>query len=736
VFAECSLIVNTNSAEAGLVVAPAASYLQGMLNWWRARPRRTLAAICFLCTAIVLFLHFGRPVYQRAEEAMRDWLLTNPLASRPPADPRIVYLGKDKVSETLENVDSTELEQSPALQLISQTEPGQAWNRGVYAYILDRLITAGASAVVFDITFSSDREGDEEFAAALEKHKDDVVIGSNLVMVQQIGTEAGDLHNTPYHDVPSPTLLDSAEGQDTRVGFVNVRADEDGVVRGVQYRTSLLEYFGLPQTPESPDLFSLVSRGLQQSGHGDLVPNTKDELRIRYVRDPMSRSLYEIFVDRFWKSPVYKNGEVFRDKIVIVGAAGNDSTDRLTTPHGVMLGPVLHISALDAALRQRFLHPTSPLTDLLSMAIAGALAWILGTIIKRPLRRLITVAGMVLGFFAACQFAANSFDLLPILLSPLLVFTGSSLTWFTWEQAIDRAEKTRIRRTLERYVSKDVVKEVLDNPQSFLNSLNGERRPATVLFSDVRGFTTVTESADPAALVSQLNEYFREMVKIVRIEQRGTLDKFIGDAVMAHWGSIVTEGREADARCAVATALRMREVLARLNEDWRARGMHHFAIGIGVNHGEVIVANLGSDEKMEVSVIGDAVNLASRLEGVTKPYHVDICLGESVASLVRDAFVLRSLDLITVKGKTKPVETFTVLSQRNGSGEPPWLAAHEEATRLYRKGDFTAAEARFREVLAQQPGDGLAELMIERCQALQADPPEGPWTGVYEMKSK
>ena len=205
---------------------------------------------------------------------------------------------------------------------------------------------------------------------------------------------------------------------------------------------------------------------------------------------------------------------------------------------------------------------------------------------------------------------------------------------------------------------------------------------------------------------------------------------------MAHWGSIVTEGKEADARCAVATALRMREVLARLNEDWKTRGMHHFAIGIGVNHGEVIVANLGSDEKMEVSVIGDAVNLASRLEGVTKPYHVDICLGESVANLVRDAYVLRSLDLITVKGKTKPVETFTVLSPRNGSGEPAWLSAHEEATRLYRHGDFAGAEQKFQEVLAQEPGDGVAALMIERCQALRHDPPEGEWTGVYEMKSK
>jgi adenylate cyclase len=323
------------------------------------------------------------------------------------------------------------------------------------------------------------------------------------------------------------------------------------------------------------------------------------------------------------------------------------------------------------------------------------------------------------------------------LLSPLLVFAGSGTTSLVWEYVMERREKHRLRRTLNRYVSKDVVKELVDNPASFLNTLGGRRRQITVLFSDVRGFTSLTEAAkDPEALVTQLNEYFDAMVRIV-FGNKGTLDKFIGDAVMAHWGSIVTEGPEVDACRAVSTAVKMRKSLAELNVDWKRRGMLELAFGIGVNHGDAIVGNLGCEEKMEVSVIGDAVNLASRLEGVTKPYHVDLCIGELVAPFVRKGFILRSLDLIVVKGKTKPVEVFTVLDEReDGATEPSWLATHEEAMRLYRAGNFAAASEAWRQVLQALPGDGVSEIFIERCAALQANPPKGEWTGAYEMKSK
>ena len=178
----------------------------------------------------------------------------------------------------------------------------------------------------------------------------------------------------------------------------------------------------------------------------------------------------------------------------------------------------------------------------------------------------------------------------------MLAISGSGALFSVGEWLLDRREKARVRKTFERYVSKDVVKELMDNPESWLNTLGGQRKLITVLFSDVRGFTTLSESADEQVLVAQLNEYFDEMVNIV-FKHEGTLDKFIGDAVMAQWGAISSSGTESDARRAVATAIAMRKALIRINPDWLARGMTEINIGIGINHGSAIVGNIGAEVK-------------------------------------------------------------------------------------------------------------------------------------------
>jgi adenylate cyclase len=182
----------------------------------------------------------------------------------------------------------------------------------------------------------------------------------------------------------------------------------------------------------------------------------------------------------------------------------------------------------------------------------------------------------------------------------------------------------------------------------------------------------------------------------------------------------------------------MRKSLVKLNEGWRARGLPELGIGIGVNHGEVIVGNLGSTEKMELTVIGDAVNLASRLEGLTKEYHLDLLLGESLVPLVGDQFILRTVDYVQVKGKTKPVDVFTVMGE--GAAQtvslPIWLARYEEGVRLYRARAFDGALAAFGECLRRQPDDYLASMYANRCRALIAEPPDDTWNGVYVMTKK
>jgi adenylate cyclase len=252
----------------------------------------------------------------------------------------------------------------------------------------------------------------------------------------------------------------------------------------------------------------------------------------------------------------------------------------------------------------------------------------------------------------------------------------------------------------------------------------------------VRGFTTMTEGADPTKLVTQLNEYFKEMVGIVFAEH-GSLDKFIGDAVMALWGSITTEGVEKDAQHAVASALAMKKALAQLNINWEQRGMKELAFGIGINHGDVIVGNLGSEEKMEVSVIGDAVNLASRLEGLTKEYKLDLLIGEAMAPLVQSRFITRTVGSVQVKGKTIPVRIFTVLGDKSAGDRPPsWLPRYEEAIQLYRTRKFAEGEEIFLECVRAAPDDHLSKLYLDECRELIAHPPGLDWNTVVIMKSK
>lgn len=669
------------------------------------------------------------------EQQARDWLATteNPFARRAVPNADIVFLGIDQGTMTLDAVWDDDIEKSPALQLMKQGFP---WNRAVYAHIADRLLEAGAAVVVFDMIFPGPRDGDDIFRAALERHGGRIVIGSNLVDRDQ-SADAGGLtaSNKGAHEIPTRTLLPEQQHTDTRVGYVNVWPDADGKVRRVRYRTTALEAAGKKPADDSPELLSLVARALENSGRPRLVPATRQQVAVRFSEGFFSRPLYEMFVEAMWNDPIYRGGQIFRDKVVLIGAAGNQAEDRLDTPYGTVLAPTVHLWALNAALSQDFLRPVRRAFDLAAIFAAGALAWLLGAFFRQPLIRLLVIAATLFGYYVVAQYSFNSTGTILALASPLACLGGAGITWTAWEAVLDRLERTRMRKTLERYVSRDVVKELVDNPASFLNMLGGARKNITVMFSDVRGFTTRTEGADPHALVRQLNEYFDEMVRIVFANQ-GTLDKFIGDAVMAHWGSIVSEGEKTDARRAVKTAIEMRRALARLNDGWRARGVEPLAFGIGINHGEAIVGNLGCEAKMEVSVIGDAVNVASRLEGVTKSYHLDLVIGELVEPLVRDEFIVRSVDLIKVKGKTRGVAVFTVLEERSRATAPAWLARHEEAMRLYRTGNFVSAEEAWREVLAQTPGDGIAEVFIERCRELCAHPPAGAWDGVFEMKSK
>jgi adenylate cyclase len=320
----------------------------------------------------------------------------------------------------------------------------------------------------------------------------------------------------------------------------------------------------------------------------------------------------------------------------------------------------------------------------------------------------------------------------------LTAFLVSGLFGLAFEYTLDVMEKLRTRRTLERYVSKNLVKEILDNPDSYYHSLVGVRVPATMLFSDLVGFTTLAEKADPEALVKQLNEYLTRMTAVV-FKNAGTLDKFIGDAIMCVWGNVRSFGVAQDAKNAVRTALDMRNELHKLNEGWKAEGRMGLGMGIGINQGEVIVGNIGSQERMDPTVIGDTVNLASRLEALTRQYSVDILIGLTAAELVRDEFHLRSVARVQVKGKSHPVEVFTLIGARTDAVDPEllkWLQSYEEGIEKFRERDFTQAKILFSRFLEFYPDDFLAKMYLERALEYEQQPPDEAWNAVEVFKKK
>lgn len=568
----------------------------------------------------------------------------------------------------------------------------------------------------------------------VEKYRNRVVLGANVVDAH---SDRGSYAVLQY---PASTIIDAGTNhpmQDPRVGYVNLESASGDVIRRVEFHRSGDLTSALPPGVEAE---SITARILRHAGMPETLPREEIPQRFRYTAPPgegyRMLPISQILDRRIWEAN-YVRQETFKNKIVLIGPAANIFHDEHRTPfHSNMLGPEIHLNILAAALQSDFLEAASPLTDLLLTAWAGMVGWLLIWRFPRLFQRFV-VASLVGGLYLlTSQLLYDRTNVYIAVVAPSAALMSATLMGLVYDFAQARREKAQLRRTLERYVAKDVVRELIDNPQTYLNSLTGVRKPVTVFFSDVRGFTTLTEATNAAALVKQLNEYFQEMVSIV-VKNRGRLDKFIGDAVMADWGSFVSAGVKVDAERAVLSALQMREALKTLNERWKGQGFQTLAFGIGINHGEVIVGNLGSEEKMEVSVIGDAVNLASRLESLTKEYHLDLLLGETMEPLVRDRFRIRSVDLVRVKGKSQPVAVFTVPRE---AGEQklslPWLDVYEEGVKLYRCQGFTEAHAAFRKAHSMHPGDPLILLYLDRCEKLIASPPGEGWSGVFEMTKK
>lgn len=696
-------------------------------------------AICTVCTLLfgMLWKKGFRPL-EALEFYTQD--LQMRAGRKTPVDDRLVMIGVDKQVYGPTDFNQEEIKEEPTLSLLQTNFP---WSRAVWARLIQKLGDAGAKVMVFDFVFAAPGQGDEELKQALEKYGDRVVIGYNIIDTHTEQRGFGELQ-LPTSDIFTPRT-GNFPVKDPRLGYVNMWPDEDGTLRRASYRLTGDQLGDI--VPPNVILESLDARAIRAFGRPDLIPPGFEPQRFRYTGRPgtfIQARIGDVLVPKMWAKN-FHNGADFKGKIVFIGPMNSLFQDYHDTPFispKAMPGPEIHLNIINAALHGEFLAEPPMPTELALIALAGIVAASLGSILRKPLARfvgLIILAALYGALSQVVFIRTGTAAKVLLTATPILVLLLSGVAALSYDYLRELLEKRRVRRTLERYVSRDVVKELLDNPQTFFNARGGIRRPVTILFCDVRGFTTLTESADESQLVKQLNEYFEIWVQTV-FEHEGSLDKFIGDAVMAVWGNIpaVSRGDKKDAQNAVATALKMKPKLAALNESWKARGWEPFHIGIGINHGGVIVGEIGSSQKAEITAIGDAVNLASRLEGLTKKYHVDLLLGESMAPLVSDYYILRTVASVQPKGKTKAANVYTVMG--DGASQtvsmPMWLARYEEGVRLYRQRKFSEAAAEFQECLSKQPGDFLSARYLEFCQNLIKNPPDESWTAAEIMTDK
>jgi adenylate cyclase len=651
-----------------------------------------------------------------------------------PSHPEVVIVGV-----TSSSFDQTLLAQfsgeSEAIRLMAE-HPVWPWPRSIHALVIDRLLAAGARVVAVDFVFAARTAEDDALAATLRKYPGRVVLAAS-VQYQRGENDAA----TNALQYPNPELM-AAVGPDS-TGFVTYSDSGSSIRRRFDFRTSevnihprLADYMDDPR-----DLWTFAPLAVHKYIRHPLP--TDYQVLINYsgpVNTFTPLPVENLFIPKTWNDdPHYRKGEAFRNKIVFYGPVAELFHDIIRTPFGDMPGVEVHANVAANLLRGDVLRDATLMERSLLAAICIILTALSALWFRSPLFQSSGALAVAFVFCTVTQitFAKGTifFPTIPTVFA--IAVTGAiSITYLF---ILEKWERAHTRKVLDRTINKRIAKVMLHNAE-FEQARRGERRAVTILFSDIRSFTTWSESAEPENLVGQLNEYFEKMVALIEGDDSlGNAQKFIGDAILAAWGDTPENrfGDAEDVRRAVTTALHMRKALEELNADWKEReGRLVISTGIGINHGDVVVGEVGHPDRGEYTVLGDGVNFAARLESATKQFHTDILVGESVEALTREKFVFRHVDFVRVKGKTRPVNIYIPLSDRTVP-PPEWLADYHRARALYAERKFAEAGELFRATKARMGGeDFLCEMYLERCALYAQESPEGEWDGSYTMTEK
>jgi adenylate cyclase len=551
-----------------------------------------------------------------------------------------------------------------------------------------------------------------------------------------------------------PELAPPENNEKTAIGFFNITSDADGVLR----RSLLVLPFGSSNNPDDIDLYGSLEvqtlrlylglktdqvtvnygpAGIASLQFGNKLTIRPDYLGRVVINYRGARGTY----------PYYSLADVvqgrvaagtFKDKIVLVGASATGIGDLRTPPYGGIdyPGMEVHANVIDNMLNNGFLVRGAH-QILLDLALIFAFGVPLGFALALVTPRWMWFGlGLLIPFTALLYLAFLRGWWLNFTL-PAGTLTANVMVVSLYRALVEEKEKRKVRSAFGQYLSPEVIRRLLVNPQL----VEPRKTEITVMFSDIRGFTTISEKLDAQELALFLNGYLSDMTRII-FGTRGTLDKYIGDAVMAFWGAPYEEPGHAVQAC--IAALEMMKHVRELQKQWAAEGKPALDIGIGLNSGVASVGNMGSELRYGYTALGDAVNLSSRLEGLNKDYGTHIIVNESTYAAAKGSgFLFRELDLIRVKGKLQPVTIYELLARHSDLQQDDSLVdlltriqKFQEARKLYRQRNWTEAQRAFQAILDRWPNDGPSIVYLKRCQEYLSEEPLPDWDGVFTMTHK
>ena len=644
------------------------------------------------------------------------------------------------------------------------------WPRSIYGDILDFLALGEPTAVVFDFLFTEKEqdtrslqagigENDARFAEATAHNgvvyhamqffrQEDT--GSNIdPLPEEFGRFefplSGDIATARFtgrnnnYNIPFAELYHAAKN----LGIVNVEPDADGVYRRVPV---FMNYRGrsFPSLSIAPVLDALKIENADFDGQylhmGDkTVPVGRDGT---YSVNLYGRYNEYSVAGLISSKQMRDRGEIenmlidpleFKDKIVFIGTSATGLQDLKNTAMDSRLpGVLIHASVAANILTRDFIKPPAVKHTLGAIAVLALLTG-LAVFSSRQIivqATLPVLLGVAYWYWALLQYSNNTvIEVVPAVFSITVAWALS----FAFLVFTEGKEKKKVRMMLSQYVSPAVLKTVVDKYEDYIKSEVGVTERVTILFSDIRGFTTLAETLDAQKIVHILNYYFTEMTEAI-FSYDGTIDKFIGDAIMAFWGAPVKT--EDHAQKCVLAALEMNHRLHKVNEWLATQGYGAIRTGIGINTGEVVIGNIGSEKKLDYTVIGDNVNLASRLEGLTKEYDVPVIISQSTYDSISRQIPCRVVDLVRVKGKTVPIKVYAPVLHHPHKGQPfdtdQLVQGTEQAFTRYLKRDWPGAIRAY----SMLPDDSLRKTFISRCQDYLENEPPADWDGAYTMHTK